>query len=263
MCDNAIKSRYGEVAVPDADFLGSTMDSDSLHLKADTDGRVDIETAFDGGRVRFRGKPGTLLELAAGLGTAILKLGGENLQVSGFVDVFNDKGRRVIQVNGRDGDIRLFNSKGQQSVSIEGQSGDIKVAGADAAEFFDYEDFGDVRPGYVMVIASEGRLAPGCEPYDRRVAGVVSGAGTFKPGLVLGASTAQSGVPVALAGRAYCLVDASYGAIKVGDLLTTSATRGHAMKVTDNGRALGAVVGKAMSPMPKGVGLIPVLISLQ
>jgi hypothetical protein len=45
--------------------------------------------------------------------------------------------------------------------------------------------------------------------------------------------------------------------------LTTSDTPGHAMKATDPNRAFGAVVGKALRPLDKGSGLIPILIALQ
>jgi hypothetical protein len=57
--------------------------------------------------------------------------------------------------------------------------------------------------------------------------------------------------------------DASQGAIKPGDLLTTSAIPGHAMKVTDHLRAQGAILGKAMSALKQGQGLVLVLVTLQ
>ena len=69
--------------------------------------------------------------------------------------------------------------------------------------------------------------------------------------------------PIALAGRVCCQVDAGYGAICVGDLLTTSATPGHAMKVDDPASAFGAVIGKALGSLASGTGLIPVLVTLQ
>jgi hypothetical protein len=50
---------------------------------------------------------------------------------------------------------------------------------------------------------------------------------------------------------------------KVGDLLTTAPTPGHAMKADDPLKAFGAVIGKALRPLPDGQGLIPVLIALQ
>jgi hypothetical protein len=52
-------------------------------------------------------------------------------------------------------------------------------------------------------------------------------------------------------------------AVKAGDLLTTGELRGHAMKVVDTGRAFGAVLGKAMQPLPSGHGLIPALVTLR
>jgi hypothetical protein len=68
---------------------------------------------------------------------------------------------------------------------------------------------------------------------------------------------------VALSGRVYGLCDATYGLIEPGDLLTTSDTPGYAMKVTDYDRAQGAILGKAMTRLDEGTGLVLVLVSLQ
>ena len=57
--------------------------------------------------------------------------------------------------------------------------------------------------------------------------------------------------------------DASKGPIQPGDLLTTSNTPGHAMKVTDYTRAQGATIGKAMGSLDEGQGLVLVLVALQ
>jgi hypothetical protein len=70
-------------------------------------------------------------------------------------------------------------------------------------------------------------------------------------------------IPLALAGKVYCKVDAEYSAVALGDLLTTSATPGHAMKALDLRRSFGAILGKALQPLSKGRGLIPVLVALQ
>ena len=59
-----------------------------------------------------------------------------------------------------------------------------------------------------------------------------------------------------------CDADAN-GPIEAGDMLTTSDTAGHAMKVTDYGLANGAVIGKAMSSLEAGKGLVLVLVSLK
>ena len=60
-----------------------------------------------------------------------------------------------------------------------------------------------------------------------------------------------------------CKVTTENGPIQVGDLLVTSATPGHAMKGSDRNRMLGAVVGKALESLPKGTGVIQVLVTLQ
>jgi len=53
------------------------------------------------------------------------------------------------------------------------------------------------------------------------------------------------------------------GFIVPGDLLTTAATPGHAMRVTDPTKASGAILGKAMTGLSEGRGLVLVLVSLQ
>jgi hypothetical protein len=57
--------------------------------------------------------------------------------------------------------------------------------------------------------------------------------------------------------------DTSNGIIKPGDLLTTSSQPGHAMKVTDHVRAAGAILGKAMTALNDGSGMVLVLVTLQ
>ena len=143
-------------------------------------------------------------------------------------------------------------------------TGDIRQVNADCAEEFDISCSEAVDPGTVMVLGQENALQPSQEAYDRRVAGVISGAGDLKPGIVLGKQQSnEKRLPIALVGRAYCKVDARYSPIVVGDLLTTSLTPGHAMKADDPSKAFGAVIGKALRPLREGRGLMPILISLQ
>lgn len=94
---------------------------------------------------------------------------------------------------------------------------------------------------------------------------MISGAGGVNPGMLMGQSgtKADGKHPVALTGRVYCLADTANGAIQPGDLLTTSGLPGHAMKVTDPGQAQGAIIGKAMTALDRGQGLVLVLVSLQ
>ena len=64
-------------------------------------------------------------------------------------------------------------------------------------------------------------------------------------------------------GKVYCKMDARHTSIEIGDLLTTSATKGYAMKADDPLKAFGAVIGKALGSIKDGVGMIPVLVALQ
>jgi hypothetical protein len=141
------------------------------------------------------------------------------------------------------------------------------TGGTDLAEPFTIGDDAAVQPGMVVAIDPEhrGELRIADKAYDRTVVGVVSGANGVKPGLLMkhDLTDAKRSLPVALSGRVYCWADAKDDPIQPGDLLTTADTPGHAMKVTDYARAQGAVLGKAMSPLSTGRGLVLVLVSLQ
>jgi hypothetical protein len=142
-----------------------------------------------------------------------------------------------------------------------GSGGDVILA--DCAEPFEVADE-KTEPGTVMIIDQDGKLRPCTRTYDKTVAGVVSGAGNFRPGLVLGKrQSEESELLIALLGKVYCKVDARHSPVDVGDLLTTSSTPGHAMKADDPAKAFGCVIGKALSPMKEGQGLLPILIALQ
>jgi len=146
-------------------------------------------------------------------------------------------------------------------------TGDILLQNADCAEDFNIADDIFAEPGSVMVLGEEGALFPCNSAYDKRVAGVISGAGGYKPGIVLDRQQTEplqvnyKRLPIALLGKVFCRVDAQHAAIEVGDLLTTSPTLGHAMKATDRENAFGAVIGKALAPLDRGRGLIPVLVA--
>ncbi len=144
------------------------------------------------------------------------------------------------------------------------------TGGSDLAEHFDvavFPGFETPLPGMVVSIDTEipGRLAISATPYDGLVAGIISGAGDVETGLLMGqrGSIADGDFPVALVGRVYVLVDADYGPVHPGDLLTTSGTPGHAMLAADRERSQGAVIGKAMTGLESGQGLVLVLVSLQ
>jgi len=101
-------------------------------------------------------------------------------------------------------------------------------------------------------------------PYGKGVIDIVSGAGGINPGLTLRQEgVMEAGQLVALTGKVYALATAANGPIKPGDRLTTSAVLGHCMKATDSSLCDGAVIGKAMSSLETGEGLVLVLVNLQ
>jgi len=135
---------------------------------------------------------------------------------------------------------------------------------ADCAEDFDIADSDLSEPGTVMVLGGSGRLEACARAYDKRVIGVISGAASYRPGIVLDKRPDLPGrKPIALIGKVFCKVDAGHGGVEVGDLLTTSSTVGHAMRADAGAAAGGTVIGKAMQPLAHGCGLIAVLVGLR
>jgi hypothetical protein len=164
------------------------------------------------------------------------------------------------------GNVGIGTTNPLERLEVDGNilaTGDVILPGADCAEDFDVKNAQALEPGTVMVIGDEVRLHESQLAYDSRVAGVISGAGDYRPGIILGKEQSQNNrLPLALTGKAFCKVDAQYSPIGVGDLLTTSPTPGHAMKANDPLKAFGAVIGKALRPLAEGHGLIPILIAL-
>jgi hypothetical protein len=172
-------------------------------------------------------------------------------------------GNGHVGIGGAPSATNLLNVSGNVECSVLQING-----GSDIAEPFEIAAGDEIVPGMVVSIDPENpaglRLATAA--YDRTVAGVVSGANGIKPGMMLRQDgTAASGAhPVALTGRVYCYVDAdANGAVQPGDLLTTSDRPGYAMRVDDPQRASGAILGKAMTGLERGRGLVLVLVSLQ
>ncbi len=179
----------------------------------------------------------------------------------------------VIQNAGNsNGDaIRTLNSAGSSVIFRVTSTGRVVTSavqvygGGDLAEQFPASN-GTVEPGTLMVIDDQnpGMLKPSDKPYDTCVAGVVSGAGGVNPGMTLQPEgVLQGNTPIAIAGRVYVRAEAFSAPIKPGDLLTTSTIPGVAMKASDPNLAQGAVIGKAMSSLESGTGLVLLLITLQ
>lgn len=232
-------------------------------------------------RIRLNGQAGSITVRSNALvevfgvngNTGEVILRGVNAPGQGAPRIRLDPGGANIWVggHGQDGDIVLFHQDEnatddatKATIHLNGSAGDIVLRNADCAEDFDVEESEAAEPGTVMVLAEEGKLRRSDGAYDKKVAGVISGAGDYRPGIVLDRQSSRGNrQPVALVGKAYCKVDALYSPVEVGDLLTTSPTPGHAMKADDPLKAFGAVLGKALRPLAAGRGLIPILIALQ
>lgn len=194
-----------------------------------------------------------------------------------------DSSHPVLTIGGptTTGTFIVSNALGQEGVRLSGgdttESAQLSVQGSiivkgkelrvrDYAEVFELENKNVLQPGQVVVIDDEvpGRLKLATKAYDKSVAGVISGGDASSPGVMLGVrEDGSTDKPVALAGRVYCYADASYGEIKPGDLITTSQTPGHAMRVTKFDEAQGAIIGKAMQGLKEGRGKILILVTLQ
>lgn len=171
--------------------------------------------------------------------------------------------KQMLLLDGANGDIRVGTDS---KIHLDGSSGDIILKNADFAEDFDVlESISlEVEPGSIMVLNEDGKLVESTQAYDSKVAGVVSGAGEYRPGLIMDKKhEIPHRLPIALSGKVMCKVDADFGPIEVGDLITSSSCKGHGMKASDSSQAFGAVIGKALKPLSKGKGLIPILVALQ
>jgi hypothetical protein len=148
--------------------------------------------------------------------------------------------------------------------------GNIRATGSVSATYQDVAEWvpstQKLRAGTVVVLDAErtNHVLASSKSYDTSVAGVISDS----PGVILGVG-GEGKLKVATTGRVKVRVNASRGAVKVGDLLVTSEVEGVAMKsvpVDLGGTPIhrpGTIIGKALEPLEKGEGEILVLLSLQ
>ncbi len=206
-----------------------------------------------------------------------------NVLNDGTMQFYNSNHKKTISINPSEngtadaGQITLYSADGTTpTIEIDGAyNGDGRITtneiqitgGSDLSEFFELSNYPKIEKGMVVSIDENnpGQLKITEEAFDKKVAGIVSGANGIKPGLVMSqkGTIADGEHLIALSGRVYCMVDASVNSIEIGDMLTTSNTPGHAMKVTDFSKSQGAIIGKAMTALNSGKGLVLVLVSLQ
>jgi hypothetical protein len=170
-------------------------------------------------------------------------------------------GNILVGINPSTGNVVRLDSTGKGFFDGGTQTGgaDFAESVAVANEFIQHE------PGDLLIVDTTGKrqLKLSAEPYSTLVAGIYS----TRPGVLATPhkmdEVASNEIPLAIVGIVPCKVSAENGPIQPGDLLVTSSTPGHAMKGTDRGRMLGAVVGKALEPLNEGKGVIQVLVTLQ
>jgi hypothetical protein len=151
----------------------------------------------------------------------------------------------------------------------DGTAGQVIVNGTqvhDYAEVFEIAESAGLTPGSVVAASSDGKgikLSSGA--YNPTVVGVISGAGTFQPGMRIGSrEDGSSNMPVSVSGQVYVRVSSEAGVIAIGDLLVSSNVPGVAMRGADKTRLTGSVIGKALqSYSGQGESLIRMLVMLR
>ncbi|MBN2809376.1 MAG: hypothetical protein JXR80_07770 [Deltaproteobacteria bacterium] len=274
--NSILHSYYGGSAylhfIPDYSIMSTDLGG-TLRLFTTEQGE-DAEAVTDTGRGLSINEQGNV-----GIGTltpsvALQVVGADNNGTVATVKLVSTSNTQVMLLDGNEIDAFAASGEGGVLYLNHNSGANVQVpvlkvtGGSDFSEQFDISRAELLaEPGMVVSIDPEhaGKLQISRQAYDRKVAGIISGAGGVNPGMMMGQNDtlADGAHPVALSGRVYCRVDAGHGSVQPGDLLTTSPTPGHAMKVGDYQKAQGSIIGKAMTSLAKGRGLVLVLVSLQ
>ncbi len=204
----------------------------------------------------------------------------------GFAQFRNSGNNQTVQISaeevpGQGATLKLSNSAGTTTIELDADYGsgngnpgriltdELELNGSDLAEKFDVNASPAtlVKPGMLVSIDPDdpGALTVSHVEYDPKVVGIVSGAGGIRTGIYMGqeGTLADGEYPIAIAGRVYVNATTEGGIIEPGDLLTTSSRPGYAIKAADTSRTKGAIVGKAMTGLDAGEGLVLLFVSLQ
>ena len=216
---------------------------------------IDGASANGGGEISVRKNDGANTVVLDGDSAQISTYGSDGLEQIrlwglGYGELLlhdsSTANRTAVQLsaNGTGGGLlKLSKNDGTATITLDADvAGEGRITtqvlqitgGSDLSEQFDIKAIHDeVTAGMIVSIDPDrpGQLITSTQPYDRTVAGIISGAGGVKPGMLMGqVGTAADGKhAVALTGRVYCWMDADKGSIKPGDLVTTSDTPGHGM----------------------------------
>ncbi len=258
----------GIIDISPKSFKIFTSNSDPSLLKAQLEGNLNIE---DGA---FR-----IWKYNKGITPAFQVFKHSNLEypnqtvfeaVGGVVDV-NPKKFRIFTANDDpwtlraelDGSFKIMGGVETKTLRTEDEAS-VKIleirGGADIIEKTNSTQ--KLEPGEIVIIddSSPNHVLKSAKKYDKRVCGIVSGAGGINPGMVLAQEGVLDGdVPIAIAGRVKVKV---IGDIKPGDLLTTSDKPGFAMKVKNRKKGFGAIIGKALE-FSDEEGMVLILVNLQ
>jgi hypothetical protein len=259
----------------------------------------DVLTLTNGGGVGIgTASPLSRLHVEGGVSLGSIRVSGSGMAVMNFKDTTAPVNQKLYQWRSQGGlfrmtlltdneasdalaNILVANSAGNVGIGTAAPTHRLEVAGdvhatgeiTGATISATYQDVAEwvpstqkLRAGTVVVldVGLDNHVVASAAAYDTKVAGVVSAA----PGVILGVA-GEGKVKVATTGRVKVRVDASRGAIRVGDLLVTSDVEGFAMKsvpVDLGGTPIhrpGTIIGKALEPLAKGAGEILVLLSLQ
>lgn len=202
-------------------------------------------------------------------------------QGGGYMALEDDNSaRRIIMLAneavGQGASMQLFDNAGVLTIDLDADFGgkgrvitqELEITGgSDLAEYFALSDNSpEIQPGQIVVIDSHhpGNVCISTSAYDKKVVGIVSGANGIDAGMFMGqrGSIAFGSVPVAIAGRVYVKVDESKYTIKPGDFLTSSDIPGVAMRIKNNRKARGAILGKALTTSDES-GYVLILVNLQ
>ncbi|HEX8351328.1 MAG TPA: hypothetical protein VF611_00270 [Pyrinomonadaceae bacterium] len=254
--------------------VGTTAPANPLHVRVVTPGsgvRVEgssasqaspgynlFDGARDGGALGLALSPGHWSATAVSGDLVLRSTSGKLLLQAGA-------GAAAMTVVG--GRVGVGNAAPTEALDVVGNirvDGNINAKYQDVAEWVPTTQ--KLEAGMVVVLDPEraNHVLASTASYDTAVADVISA----RPGLTLG-EAGEGKALVATTGRVKVKVDATRGAIKVGDLLVTSGTPGVAMRSQplDLGgvpiHRPGTLIGKALESLAGGKGEILVLLSLQ